>query len=146
MKREHRGWKLVVLAAAMVFMPVAVTWGDDAAAPTAADYQNLQQKYQQVQQELANVSKDVAAIKSTEATLKKQEAAIKRQQAALKKQQAKLKAAQAKVNATSQQATDEAVKHLYNQVLASSQNIATTQNAGSSNTISATVDNLFAPL
>ena len=145
MKREHRGWKLVVLAAAMAFMPVAVSWGADAAGPTAADYQNLQQKYQQVQQQLATVSKDVAAIKDTQATLKKQEAAIKRQQAALKKQQAKLKMAQAKVTATSQQATDEAVKHLYNQVLANSQNVAATQNAGSSNTINATVDNLFAP-
>ena len=99
MKREHRGWKLVVLAAAMAFMPVAVSWGADAAGPTAQDYQNLQQKYRQVQRQLANVSKDVAAIKSTEATLKQQEAAIKKQQAALKKQQAKLKAAQVKVNA-----------------------------------------------
>ncbi len=145
MKREHRGWKLVVLAAAMAFMPVAVSWGADAAGPTAQDYQNLQQKYRQVQRQLATVSKDVAAIKDTQATLKKQEAAIKKQQVALKKQQAKLKAAQAKVTATSQQATDEAVKHLYSQVVANSQNIAATQSAGSSNTISATVDNLFAP-
>ena len=144
MKREHRGWKLVVLAAAMAFMPVAVSWGADAAGPTAQDYQNLQQKYRQVQRQLANVSKDVAAIKSTEATLKQQEAAIKKQQAALKKQQAKLKAAQVKVNATSQQATDEAVQHLYNNVLANSRNIAATQGAGSSNTISETVENLFA--
>jgi|GEM_PF-5574272 len=145
MKREHTSWKLVAIAAAMALMPVAATWGADAAGPTAADYQNLQQKYQQVQQQLATVSKDVAAIKDTQATLKKQEAAIKKQQAALKKQQAKLKTAQAKVTATSQQATDEAVKHLYNQVLANSQNVAATQSAGSSNTIDETVANLFAP-
>ncbi len=145
MKREHTTWKLAAIAAAMALMPVAATWGADTNAPTAEDYQNLQQKYQQVQKELATVSKDVAAIKDQQATLKRQEAAIKRQQAALKKRQAKLKAAQAKVNATSQQATDEAVQHLYNKVVANSQNVAATQGAGSTNTIDETVANLFAP-
>ncbi len=145
MKREDRGWKLVVLAAAMACMPVAVTWGADAAGPTAADYQSLQQKYKQVQQELANVSKDVAAIKNAQATLKKQEAAIKQQQAELKKQQARLKAEQAQATSTSQQATEEAVKRLYNQVMAKSQKITATQSSGSSNNISETINNLFAP-
>ena len=145
MKRERRGWKLVVLAAAMVFMPVAVTWGQDAAAPTAADYQNLQEKYQQVQRQLSEVSKDVAAIRRTQASLKKQEAEIKKQQRKLKQKQAKLKAAQAEAATTSQEATDQAVKHLYNQVMANSQKVASTQNGASSNTISATVENFFAP-
>jgi Skp family chaperone for outer membrane proteins len=146
MKRERRGWKLVVLAAAMALMPVAVTWGQDAAGPTAADYQNLQEKYQQVQRQLSEVSKDVAAIKDTQAALKKQEAEIKKQQRELKRKQAKLKAAQAEAAATSQQATDQAVKHLYNQVVANSQKEAgTTEGGGGGNNINATIENLFAP-
>ncbi len=130
-----------------------------AAENSSANYQVMQQHLRRVQRQLSKLSNTVGNLRKEQAevrqqqllirqqqkALARQEYLIKKQQAGLTAQQAKLKAAQVKANSTSQRATDEAIKHLYNQVMANSRNIAGTQGAAGTNNINATMENLFAP-